>query len=171
MENTEEKVMLADMMAEELGSEMDAISEMEIGSEQQSKAIDNLAALAKIRQDLIKSDVDNNFEQEKLNFEKEKFEYQKVRDNNFEQEKLNFEKEKFEYQKVQDNKKAQAEKRDKIVDYVLTAAGIIIPAALGIARIHRDNKWMAWGFEYEKTGAITSKTFNSLLKHFNSPRE
>lgn len=149
MENTEEKVMLADMMAEELGSEMDAISEMEIGSEQQSKAIDNLAALAKIRQDLIKSDVDNNFEQEKLNFEKEK----------------------FEYQKVQDNKKAQAEKRDKIVDYVLTAAGIIIPAALGIARIHRDNKWMAWGFEYEKTGAITSKTFNSLLKHFNSPRE
>lgn len=149
MENTEEKVMLTDMMAEELGSEMDAISEMEIGSEQQSKAIDNLAALAKIRQDLIKSDVDNNFEQEKLNFEKEK----------------------FEYQKVQDNKKAQAEKRDKIVDYVLTAAGIIIPAALGIARIHRDNKWMAWGFEYEKTGAITSKTFNSLLKHFNSPRE
>ena len=149
MENTEEKVMLADMMAEELGSEMDAISEMEIGSEQQSKAIDNLAALAKIRQNLIKSDVDNNFEQEKLNFEKEK----------------------FEHQKVQDNKKAQAEKRDKIVDYVLTAAGIIIPAALGIARIHRDNKWMAWGFEYEKTGAITSKTFNSLLKHFNSPRE
>lgn len=149
MENTEEKVMLTDMMAEELGSEMDAISEMEIGSEQQSKAIDNLAALAKIRQDLIKSDVDNNFEQEKLNFEKEK----------------------FEYQKVQDNKKAQAEKRDNIVDYVLTAAGIIIPAALGIARIHRDNKWMAWGFEYEKTGAITSKTFNSLLKHFNSPRE
>lgn len=149
MEDTEEKVMLADAMADELSSELDAITEMEIGSEQQSKAIENLSALAKVRQDLIKSDVDYNLEEEKLNFEKEK----------------------FEYQRSQDLKKAKDDKRDKIIGYVLTAAGILIPAALGIARIRRDDKWMVMGFEYEKTGAISSKTFNSLLKHFNSPRE
>lgn len=52
----------------------------------------------------------------------------------------------------------KADRKGRIVSYVLTAAGILVPVIAG-------GYWMAKGLEFEQTGSYTSKSLRWVQDH------
>lgn len=139
MEEKEQNV--KDLLKEELVNEIQAISSMETGSEEQQRAVDNFNILYKLNLDQEK--IDNDLDQR----EKQRdFEYAK------------------EEQRIDEDRERKAEERkNKYIQWGIDIASLVLPLSL-------YTKWLSKGFKFEQTGTFTSTTFRDLLKHIKPRR-
>lgn len=139
MEEKEQNV--KDLLKEELVNEIQAISSMEAGSEEQQRAVDNFSILYKLNLDQEK--IDNDLDQR----EKQRdFEYAK------------------EEQRIDEDRERKAEeKKNKYIQWGIDIASLVLPLSL-------YTKWLSKGFKFEQTGTFTSTTFRDLLKHIKPRR-
>ena len=129
-------------MNEEIESEIQALSELEPGSDEKSAAIEDLTKLYKLRIEENKSSWDAD---DKYN--------RRIMD-----EKSS--------EKDDEIKKKQIEEqvKDRYFKVGIAAAELMIPLMFyGI--------WMNKGFRFEETGTITSSTFKGLINRFRPTKK
>lgn len=150
------------LLNQEIESELKTLGDMEMGSEEQSKATNDLAKLLDKSIELEKIRLDN-----KQKFEKQNLEFElKEKELDIKKEELKIKETELENQKLEtDLKRKQVidERIDKIVKNVLTAVSIVGGFTLTV-----------WGtkksFEFENTGSITTimgRGFINKLLHKN----
>ena len=139
MEEKEQNV--KDLLKEELVNEIQAISSMETGSEEQQRAVDNFSILYKL-----------NLEQEKIDNDIDQREKQR-----------DFEYAKEEQRIDEDRERKVEEKKNKYIQWGIDIASLVLPLSL-------YTKWLSKGFKFEQTGTFTSTTFRDLLKHIKPRR-
>ena len=138
----DEKKTVDELLNEEIESEIQALSELEPGSDEKSAAIEDLTKLYKLRIEENKSSWDAD---DKYN--------RRIMD-----EKSS--------EKDDEIKKKQIEEqvKDRYFKVGIAAAELMIPLMFyGI--------WMNKGFRFEETGTITSSTFKGLINRFRPTKK
>lgn len=126
-----------EMLNEEIGRRIKELVDLEAGSEEESRAIENLNKLYKLRIEEIRTQNEDDERYARRAMDKDIQE--------------------------QDAKVKSVEMKEhrieRFVRYGLDAAGIILPIAFYAS-------WMRKGFEFEKEGTYTSTTFRGLFGKF-----
>lgn len=140
--NEEIKKMLEEVIAEEI----DEVSSLKSGTDEKSKAVDDLAKLYKL-----------HIESEKIKLEHTEKSQKQIADNRNE----------IENRSMEDDfrKKQLAEQRlDRYVKIGITGCELILPLIFyGV--------WMKRGFKFEENGTYTSGTFRTLWSHFRPAKK
>lgn len=157
------------LLEEEIAGEFGELSSLQVGSEEHTRAVDNLVKLYKLRIDEAKADMDYREKRDRREMEAEQFksdlerreqEQQLKRDQLDEQIK--------EHEDETDFREREEQlKRDQMEDEALgryirlgaELAGIVLPLMFYA-------NWMTKGFKFEETGTFTSTTFKSLFNRF-----
>ena len=132
---------IKNLLDEEIKSQINTISGMDVDDENYSKAIDSLVKLHKLRIEETKSITDS-----------ENLAYKRETDG--ETCKLN---EEIRQEQLSEQKK------DRYIRIGLDVAGLLVPIMFYSA-------WMRKGFKFEETGTFTSTTFRGLFGHFKPTR-
>lgn len=123
------------MLDEEIKSEIDDISSLEVGTEKHSSAVDSLVKLYKLK-----------IEEEKTTVEHLENEQNREHDKTIKDAEL------------------KESKKDRYVKLGIAAAELILPLIF-------YGMWMNKGFEFEKEGTYTSKTFTGLINRFRPTKK
>lgn len=185
----EEETRIEDLLSEEIANQIQALSELEIGSEEMSKAVDDVTKLYKLRIEENKSlwDADEKYNRRIMEEEAKK------RDDEFRTKELN---EKIDKRKSDEifrqsdntfrlseleervtarvsaesthiadiDRQEESKKTDNYIRISIAAAELIVPLMFyGI--------WMNKGFKFEETGTITSLTFKGLIGKFKPTKK
>lgn len=149
-----------EMLVEEIASEIQAISELETGSSEKAKAIENLATLYRLRIEENKSEweADEKYNRRIMD------EAASERDSEEKQNRRAMEAEANERDyEVKQNQIAEQVK-DRYFRIGIAAAELMIPLVFyGI--------WMKKGFKFEETGTYTSTTFKGLFNRFRPTKK
>ena len=146
---------IKELLNEEIAAEIQAISSLNSGSEEKSKAIEDLAKLYRLRIEETKSELDAEDKRSRRTLESEA----NVRENEIKKSQLD-EQIKADVQDEQ-YKRSQLDEqvKDRYFKLGIAAAELLIPLMFyGI--------WMRKGFKFEETGTYTSTTFRGLFNRF-----
>lgn len=132
---------IKDLLDEEIKSQINTISGMDVDDENYSKAVDSLVKLHKLRIEETKSITDS----ENLAYKRETDEETCKLNEEIRQEQLS------------------EQKKDRYIRIGLDVAGLLVPIMFYSA-------WMRKGFKFEETGTFTSTTFRGLFGHFKPTR-
>jgi hypothetical protein len=137
---------IKELLNEEIAAEIQAISSLDSGSEEKSKAIEDLAKLYRLRIEETKSELDAEDKRSRRTLESEA----SVREN--------------EIKKSQLDEQIKADVKDRYFKLGIAAAELLIPLMFyGI--------WMRKGFKFEETGTYTSTTFRGLFNRFRPTKK
>lgn len=151
---------IKDLLNEEIAAEIQAISSLDSGSEEKSKAIEDLAKLYRLRIEETKSELDAEDKRSRRTLENEA----SVRENEIKKSQLD-EQIKADVQDEQ-YKRSQLDEqvKDRYFRLGIAAAELLIPLMFyGI--------WMRKGFKFEETGTYTSTTFRGLFNRFRPTKK
>ena len=151
---------IKELLNEEIAAEIQAISSLNSGSEEKSKAIEDLAKLYRLRIEETKSELDAEDKRSRRTLESEA----NVRENEIKKSQLD-EQIKADVQDEQ-YKRSQLDERvkDRYFKLGIAAAELLIPLMFyGI--------WMRKGFKFEETGTYTSTTFRGLFNRFRPTKK
>lgn len=132
---------IKNLLDEEIKSQINTISSMNVDDENYSKAVDSLVKLHKLRIEETKSITDS----ENLVYKRETDEETCKLNEEIRQEQL------------------LEQKKDRYIRIGLDVAGLLVPIMFYSA-------WMRKGFKFEETGTFTSTTFRGLFGHFKPTR-
>lgn len=132
---------IKDLLDEEIKSQINTISGMDVDDENYSKAVDSLVKLHKLRIEEMKSITDSEDQAYKRETDEETC-------------KLN---EEIRQEQLSEQKK------DRYIRIGLDVAGLLVP-------IMFYSTWMRRGFKFEESGTFTSTTFRGLFGHFKPTR-
>lgn len=133
---------IKDLLSEEIGLEIRALSRLESGSKEKSTAIDDLTKLYKLRIEENKSEWEAEERYNRRVMEQEA----NTRDNEVKHTQI------------------AEQVRERYFRVGIAAAELIIPLMFyGI--------WMKKGFKFEETGTYTSTTFKGLFNRFRPTRK
>lgn len=151
---------IKELLNEEIAAEIQAISSLDSGSEEKSKAIEDLAKLYRLRIEETKSELDAEDKRSRRTLEGEA----SVRENEIKKSQLD-EQIKADVQDEQ-YKRSQLDEqvKDRYFRLGIAAAELLIPLMFyGI--------WMRKGFKFEETGTYTSTTFRGLFNRFRPTKK
>lgn len=151
---------IKELLNEEIAAEIQAISSLNSGSEEKSKAIEDLAKLYRLRIEETKSELDAEDKRSQRTLESEA----NVRENEIKKSQLD-EQIKADVQDEQ-YKRSQLDEqvKDRYFKLGIAAAELLIPIMFyGI--------WMRKGFKFEETGTYTSTTFRGLFNRFRPTKK
>ena len=151
---------IKELLNEEIAAEIQAISSLDSGSEEKSKAIEDLAKLYRLRIEETKSELDAEDKRSRRTLESEA----NVRENEIKKSQLD-EQIKADIQDEQ-YKRSQLDEqvKDRYFKLGIAAAELLIPIMFyGI--------WMRKGFKFEETGTYTSTTFRGLFNRFRPTKK
>lgn len=151
---------IKDLLNEEIAAEIQAISSLDSGSEEKSKAIEDLTKLYRLRIEETKSELDAEDKRSRRTLESEA----NVRENEIKKSQLD-EQIKADVQDEQ-YKRSQLDEqvKDRYFRLGIAAAELLIPLMFyGI--------WMRKGFKFEETGTYTSTTFRGLFNRFRPTKK
>lgn len=151
---------IKELLNEEIAAEIQAISSLDSGSEEKSKAIADLAGLYRLRIEETKSELDAEDKRSRRTLESEA----SVRENEIKKSQLD-EQIKADVQDEQ-YKRSQLDEqvKDRYFRLGIAAAELLIPLMFyGI--------WMRKGFKFEETGTYTSTTFRGLFNRFRPTKK
>ena len=151
---------IKELLNEEIAAEIQAISSLGSGSEEKSKAIEDLAKLYRLRIEETKSELDAEDKRSRCTLESEA----SVRENEIKKSQLD-EQIKADVQDEQ-YKRSQLDEqvKDRYFRLGIAAAELLIPLMFyGI--------WMRKGFKFEETGTYTSTTFRGLFNRFRPTKK
>ena len=151
---------IKELLNEEIAAEIQAISSLNSGSEEKSKAIEDLAKLYRLRIEETKSELDAEDKRSRRTLESEA----NVRENEIKKSQLD-EQIKADVQDEQ-YKRSQLDEqvKDRYIKLGIAAAELLIPLMFyGI--------WMRKGFKFEETGTYTSTTFRGLFNRFRPTKK
>ncbi len=151
---------IKELLNEEIAAEIQAISSLGSGSEEKSKAIEDLAKLYRLRIEETKSELDAEDKRSRRTLESEA----SVRENEIKKSQLD-EQIKADVQDEQ-YKRSQLDEqvKDRYFRLGIAAAELLIPLMFyGI--------WMRKGFKFEETGTYTSTTFRGLFNRFRPTKK
>jgi hypothetical protein len=151
---------IKELLNEEIAAEIQAISSLDSGSEEKSKAIEDLANLYRLRIEETKSELDAEDKRSRRTLESEA----SVRENEIKKSQLD-EQIKADVQDEQ-YKRSQLDEqvKDRYFRLGIAAAELLIPLMFyGI--------WMRKGFKFEETGTYTSTTFRGLFNRFRPTKK
>lgn len=151
---------IKELLNEEIAAETQAISSLDSGSEEKSKAIEDLAKLYRLRIEETKSELDAEDKRSRRTLESEA----SVRENEIKKSQLD-EQIKADVQDEQ-YKRSQLDEqvKDRYFRLGIAAAELLIPLMFyGI--------WMRKGFKFEETGTYTSTTFRGLFNRFRPTKK
>lgn len=151
---------IKELLNEEIAAEIQAISSLNSGSEEKSKAIEDLAKLYRLRIEETKSELDAEDKRSRRTLESEA----NVRENEIKKSQLD-EQIKADVQDEQ-YKRSQLDEqvKDRYFKLGIAAAELLIPLMFyGI--------WMRKGFKFEGTGTYTSTTFRGLFNRFRPTKK
>ena len=151
---------IKELLNEEIAAEIQAISSLDSGSEEKSKAIEDLAKLYRLRIQETKSELDAEDKRSRRTLESEA----NVRENEIKKSQLD-EQIKADVQDEQ-YKRSQLDEqvKDRYFKLGIAAAELLIPIMFyGI--------WMRKGFKFEETGTYTSTTFRGLFNRFRPTKK
>ncbi|MFR0029023.1 MAG: hypothetical protein ACLRVG_03910 [Coprococcus phoceensis] len=151
---------IKELLNEEIAAEIQAISSLDSGSEEKSKAIEDLAKLYRLRIEETKSELDAEDKRSRRTLESEA----NVRENEIKKSQLD-EQIKADVQDEQ-YKRSQLDEqvKDRYFKLGIAAAELLIPLMFyGI--------WMRKGFKFEETGTYTSTTFRGLFNRFRPTKK
>ena len=151
---------IKELLNKEIAAEIQAISSLDLGSEEKSKAIEDLAKLYRLRIEEIKSELDAEDKRSRRTLESEA----SVRENEIKKSQLD-EQIKADVQDEQ-YKRSQLDEqvKDRYFRLGIAAAELLIPLMFyGI--------WMRKGFKFEETGTYTSTTFRGLFNRFRPTKK
>ena len=151
---------IKELLNEEIAAEIQAISSLNSGSEEKSKAIEDLAKLYRLRIEETKSELDAEDKRSRRTLESEA----NVRENEIKKSQLD-EQIKADVQDEQ-YKRSQLDEqvKDRYFKLGIAAAELLIPLMFyGI--------WMRKGFKCEETGTYTSTTFRGLFNRFRPTKK
>lgn len=151
---------IKELLNEEIAAEIQAISSLDSGSEEKSKAIEDLAKLYRLRIEETKSELDAEDRRSRRTLESEA----NVRENEIKKSQLD-EQIKADVQDEQ-YKRSQLDEqvKDRYFKLGIAAAELLIPIMFyGI--------WMRKGFKFEETGTYTSTTFRGLFNRFRPTKK
>ena len=151
---------IKELLNEEIAAEIQAISSLDSGSEEKSKAIEDLAKLYRLRIEETKSELDAEDKRRRRTLESEA----NVRENEIKKSQLD-EQIKADVQDEQ-YKRSQLDEqvKDRYFKLGIAAAELLIPIMFyGI--------WMRKGFKFEETGTYTSTTFRGLFNRFRPTKK
>ena len=151
---------IKELLNEEIAAEIQAISSLDSGSEEKSKAIEDLAKLYRLRIEETKSELDAEDKRSRRTLESEA----SVRENEIKKSQLD-EQIKADVQDEQ-YKRSQLDEqvKDRYFRLGTAAAELLIPLMFyGI--------WMRKGFKFEETGTYTSTTFRGLFNRFRPTKK
>ena len=151
---------IKDLLNDEIAAEIQAISSLDSGSEEKSKAIEDLAKLYRLRIEEIKGELDAGDKRSRRALESEA----RVRENEIKKSQLD-EQIKADVQDEQ-YKRSQLDEqaKDRYFKLGIAAAELLIPLMFyGI--------WMRKGFKFEETGTYTSTTFRGLFNRFRPTKK
>ena len=151
---------IKELLNEEIAAEIQAISSLDSGSEEKSKAIEDLAKLYRLRIEETKSELDAEDKRSRRTLESEA----NVRENEIKKSQLD-EQIKADVQDEQYKRSQLDEKvKDRYFKLGIAAAELLIPIMFyGI--------WMRKGFKFEETGTYTSTTFRGLFNRFRPTKK
>lgn len=132
---------IKNLLDEEIKSQINTISDMDVNDENYSKAVDSLVKLHKLRIEEMKSITDSEDQAYKRETDEETC-------------KLN---EEIRQEQLSEQKK------DRYIRIGLDVAGLLVPIMFYSA-------WMRRGFKFEESGTFTSTTFRGLFGHFKPTR-
>lgn len=133
---------IKELLNEEIAAEIQAISSLDSGSEEKSKAIEDLAKLYRLRIEETKSELDAEDKRSRRTLESEA----SVRENEIKKSQLD------------------EQVKDRYFRLGIAAAELLIPLMFyGI--------WMRKGFKFEETGTYTSTTFRGLFNRFRPTKK
>lgn len=151
---------IKELLNEEIAAEIQAISSLDSGSEEKSKAIEDLAKLYRLRIEETKSELDAEDKRSRRTLESEA----NVRENEIKKSQLD-EQIKADVQDEQ-YKRSQLDEqvKDRYFKLGIAAAELLIPIMFyGI--------WRRKGFKFEETGTYTSTTFRGLFNRFRPTKK
>ena len=151
---------IKELLNEEIAAEIQAISSLNSGSEEKSKAIEYLAKLYRLIIEETKSELDAEDKRSRRTLESEA----NVRENEIKKSQLD-EQIKADVQDEQ-YKRSQLDEqvKDRYFKLGIAAAELLIPLMFyGI--------WMRKGFKFEETGTYTSTTFRGLFNRFRPTKK
>ena len=151
---------IKELLNEDIAAEIQAISSLDSGSEEKSKAIEDLAKLYRLRIEETKSELDAEDKRSRRTLESEA----NVRENEIKKSQLD-EQIKADVQDEQ-YKRSQLDEqvKDRYFKLGIAAAELLIPIMFyGI--------WMRKGFKFEETGTYTSTTFRGLFNRFRPTKK
>ena len=151
---------IKELLNEEIAAEIQAISSLDSGREEKSKAIEDLAKLYRLRIEETKSELDAEDKRSRRTLESEA----NVRENEIKNSQLD-EQIKADVQDEQ-YKRSQLDEqvKDRYFKLGIAAAELLIPIMFyGI--------WMRKGFKFEETGTYTSTTFRGLFNRFRPTKK
>ena len=151
---------IKELLNEEMAAEIQALSSLGSGSEEKSKAIEDLAKLYRLRIEETKSELDAEDKRSRRTLESEA----SVRENEIKKSQLD-EQIKADVQDEQ-YKRSQLDEqvKDRYFRLGIAAAELLIPLMFyGI--------WMRKGFKFEETGTYTSTTFRGLFNRFRPTKK
>ena len=151
---------IKEFLNQEIAAEIQAISSLDSGSEEKSKAIEDLAKLYRLRIEETKSELDAEDKRSRRTLESEA----NVRENEIKKSQLD-EQIKADVQDEQ-YKRSQLDEqvKDRYFKLGIAAAELLIPIMFyGI--------WMRKGFKFEETGTYTSTTFRGLFNRFRPTKK
>ena len=139
---------IKDLLDEEIKSQINTISSMNVEDDNYSKAIDSLVKLHKLRIEETKSITDLEDRTYKRETDEEERKYKREND-----EKTCELSEEIRQEQLLEQKK------ERYIRIGLDVAGLLVPIMFYSA-------WMRKGFKFEETGTFTSTTFRGLFGHF-----
>lgn len=151
---------IKELLNEEIAAEIQAISSLDSGREEKSKAIEDLAKLYRLRIEETKSELDAEDKRSRRTLESEA----SVLENEIKKSQLD-EQIKADVQDEQ-YKRSQLDEqvKDRYFRLGIAAAELLIPLMFyGI--------WMRKGFKFEETGTYTSTTFRGLFNRFRPTKK
>ena len=151
---------IKELLNEEIAAEIQAISSLDSGSEEKSKAIEDLAKLYRLRIEETKSELDAEDKRSRRTLESEA----NVRENEIKKSQLD-EQIKADVQDEQ-YKRSQLDEqvKDRYFKLGIAAAELLIPIMFYCI-------WMRKGFKFEETGTYTSTTFRGLFNRFRPTKK
>ena len=151
---------IKELLNEEIAAEIQAISSLNSGSEEKSKAIEDLAKLYRLRIEETKSELDAEDKRSRRTLESEA----NVRENEIKKSQLD-EQIKADVQDEQ-YKRSQLDEqvKDRYFKLGIAAAELLIPLMF-------YGLWMRKGFKFEETGTYTSTTFRGLFNRFRPTKK
>ena len=154
------KEQLKELLSEEIKTQIQDLSELDPGSAEKSKAVDNLATLYKLKIEETRMELDFDEKQARRKMDKEN----RLKDDALKEQRLKDENSVHERDELIRKEQLAEQVKDRYIRLGIAAAEIILPLMF-------YSKWMKKGFKFEETGTFTSTTFRGLFNRFKPTKK
>lgn len=154
------KEQLKELLSEEIKTQIQDLSELDPGSAEKSKAVDNLATLYKLKIEETRMELDFDEKQARRKMDKEN----RLKDDALKEQQLQDENSVRERDELIRKEQLAEQVKDRYIRLGIAAAEIILPLMF-------YSKWMKKGFKFEETGTFTSTTFRGLFNRFKPTKK